>query len=26
MRKHGGTLSTRVPVDTAGKIEVLERG
>lgn len=26
MRMHGGTLSTRVPVATAGKIEVLERG
>jgi hypothetical protein len=26
MHKHGGTLSTRVPVATAGKIEVLERG
>jgi len=26
MRMHGGTLSTRVPVTTAGKIEVLERG
>jgi len=26
MRMHGGTLSTRVPVVTAGKIEVLERG
>ena len=26
MRMHGGTLSTRVPVATAGKIEVLEHG
>jgi hypothetical protein len=26
MRMHGGTLSTRVPVSTAGKIEVLDRG
>jgi len=26
MRMHGGTLSTRVPVATTGKIEVLERG
>ena len=26
MRMHGGTLSTRVPITTTGKIEVLEQG
>ena len=26
MRMHGGTLSTRVPINTTGKIEVLEQG